>query len=202
MQPPSVHVRRQNGHLLFGSGAIDFAGSGVVHMVGGYAALVGCAILGPRLGRFRADGTVRASSSYCDICVAFHLELQQACEAGWCGARHHPLKLKDLAWSNRITQWKVLPDAVSRAGSLALPQVVDYPAHNYSLFILGVLILWFGWYGFNPGSETAILGAGTSNPVQVAAVATTLAPCASGLTALFVKAMIVRFRTGACAQDR
>ena len=78
----------------------------------------------------------------------------------------------------------------------APPQVVDYPAHNYSLFILGVLILWFGWYGFNPGSETAILGAGTSNPVAVAAVATTLAPCASGLTALFVKAMIVRFRTG------
>jgi Amt family ammonium transporter len=135
---PSSYIGmfRQNGHLLFGSGAIDFAGSGVVHMVGGYAALVGCAILGPRLGRFRADGTV-----------------------------------------------------------------VDYPAHNYSLFILGVMILWFGWYGFNPGSETAILPAGTSNPVAVAAVATTLAPCSSGLTALVVKAMIVRFRTGARHYD-
>jgi len=75
-------------------------------------------------------------------------------------------------------------------------QVVDYPAHNYSLFILGVMILWFGWYGFNPGSQTAILLAGTSNPVQVAAVATTLAPATSGLTALFVKATLSKMRTG------
>ena len=76
-------------------------------------------------------------------------------------------------------------------------QAVDYPAHNYSLFILGVLILWFGWYGFNPGSQTAILAAGTSNPVSVAAVCTTLAPCSAGLTALFVKAMLSKIRTGA-----
>lgn len=62
MSAPATCACRQGPHLssrLFTSGAIDFAGSGAVHMVGGYAALAGCAILGPRMGRFNADGTVR-----------------------------------------------------------------------------------------------------------------------------------------------
>jgi Amt family ammonium transporter len=122
---------RNSGRLLFGTGAIDYAGSGVVHMTGGIAAAVGCAILGPRIGRFRADGTA-----------------------------------------------------------------VEYAAHNYSLFLLGVMILWFGWYGFNPGSSTAILPAGFSTPTQLSAVNTTLAPCASGLTGLFVKAIITKIKHG------
>lgn len=40
-----------------GHGAVDFAGSSVVHMTGGVAALAGGIVLGPRLGKFRADGT-------------------------------------------------------------------------------------------------------------------------------------------------
>lgn len=46
------------GYFAKGSGAIDFAGSGAVHMVGGYAAAAGCWVIGPRIGRFNADGTV------------------------------------------------------------------------------------------------------------------------------------------------
>lgn len=44
------------GNLLLGSGAVDFAGSGVVHMVGGIAGLWGSIVEGPRIGRFDADG--------------------------------------------------------------------------------------------------------------------------------------------------
>ena len=52
--------RSTPANLIFNSGAIDFAGSGAVHMVGGLAAASGCWILGPRIGRYNADGTVRS----------------------------------------------------------------------------------------------------------------------------------------------
>lgn len=44
-------------NLPFGAGAVDFAGSGVVHAVGGMVALAGAMMVGPRIGKFNADGT-------------------------------------------------------------------------------------------------------------------------------------------------
>lgn len=91
----------------------DFAGSTVVHSVGGWAALMGASILGPRLGKYTADGKVNA-----------------------------------------------------------------IPGHNMSIATLGCLILWIGWFGFNPGSELAA----TAN-VPYIAVTTNLAAAAGGCTA-------------------
>ncbi len=41
---------------LFSSGMMDFAGSGVVHMTGGFAGMAGCIMVGPRMGRFDSNG--------------------------------------------------------------------------------------------------------------------------------------------------
>ena len=86
----------------------DFAGSTIVHSVGGWLALVGAFMVGPRIGKYGADGSVRT-----------------------------------------------------------------IPGHNVTLAILGVFILWFGWFGFNPGSELA-----ADNWVMFVALNTALAACA------------------------
>ena len=60
-----------SGYMMgLNSGAIDFAGSGAVHMVGGYAAAAGCFVIGPRIGRFNSDGTVRPQSSLALLLIA------------------------------------------------------------------------------------------------------------------------------------
>ncbi|KAM7269125.1 hypothetical protein ACFE04_024622 [Oxalis oulophora] len=125
---------RTDGNLLFGSGVIDFAGSGVVHMVGGIAGLWGALIEGPRLGRFDKTGR-----------------------------------------------------------SVALR------GHSASLVVLGSFLLWFGWYGFNPGSFLTILRNygesggyyGQWSAVGRTAVTTTLAGCTAALTTLFSKRLLV-----------
>lgn len=81
------------GHWAWGGGwlskmgFIDFAGSTVVHSVGGWAALIGAAMLGPRTGKYSKDGRANA-----------------------------------------------------------------IPGHSITLAALGTFILWFGRFGFNPGS--------------------------------------------------
>lgn len=83
------------GHWIWGGGWLaglgfwDFAGSTVVHSVGGWAALAGVMVLGPRIGKFK-DGKI------------------------------HPI-----------------------------------PGHNMTSAVTGALILWLGWFGFNPGSTMA-----------------------------------------------
>jgi len=101
-------------------GMIDFAGSGVVHMTGGWAALVAAKVVGPRLGRF---------------------------EAG-------------------------IPDST-------------FSGHSAALQVLGTFLLWFGWYGFNPGSTLMIHGA--ARDAARCAVTTTLSACAGAVIGLFVK---------------
>jgi len=110
------------GHWIWGGGwlsklstpFIDFAGSTVVHSVGGWLSLAGAAILGPRIGKYGPDGKSRA-----------------------------------------------------------------IPGHNIPLVALGVFILWFGWFGFNPGSTTA-----ASTNIGLIAVTTNLAAAAGALGAM------------------
>ncbi len=89
----------------------DFAGSGIVHMTGGIAAFMGALFLGPRIGKYDADGKPRA-----------------------------------------------------------------IPGHNIPFAIVGVFILWLGWFGFNPGSELF-----ADAFVMTIAVNTMLAAVAGGL---------------------
>lgn len=105
------------GGWLAEQGFQDFAGSAVVHGVGGFAGLAGALILGPRLGRFVAG--------------------------------------------------KSMP----------------MPGHSVPIAALGVFILWFGWYGFNPGSQLAFQSTADIDATMHIAVTTTLAAAAGGLCA-------------------
>ena len=99
---------------LEGLGFIDFAGSTVVHSIGGWIGLAGAIALGPRIGKYGADGKARA-----------------------------------------------------------------IPGHNLPLAALGVFILWFGWFGFNPGSTTAAI-----TDIALIAVNTNLAAAAGSIAAM------------------
>ncbi|MBN2709366.1 MAG: ammonium transporter [Calditrichaceae bacterium] len=117
------------GGWLEGLGFIDFAGSTVVHSIGGWLALAGAMMLGPRIGKYGPDGMPRA-----------------------------------------------------------------IPGHNIALGALGVFILWFGWFGFNPGSTT--IGDGNIGRI---AVTTNLSAAAASIAALFTSWIIHRKPDGSMA---
>jgi Amt family ammonium transporter len=107
-----------------GTGFHDFAGSTVVHTIGGFIALAGSIVLGPRIGRrFKRDG-----------------------------------------------------------GGPMLP-------HDLTIAASGGLLLWFGWYGFNPGST---LSAMDFEGIGRVAANTTLAACAAGLSAMVIAYIVNR----------
>ncbi|WP_298390401.1 ammonium transporter [Hydrotalea sp.] len=111
------------GHFFpsLGQGFRDFAGSTVVHTIGGVISLAGALVLGPRIGRiFTRDDREKGG----------------------------------------------------------LP-----PAHNLPLATVGAFILWFGWYGFNPGSTLSAIDA---DGIGRIAANTTLAACAASLTAMIL----------------
>ena len=107
------------GHWIWGGGWLakagfyDFSGSTAIHSVGGWAALMGAAFLGPRIGKYRNGDTVAM------------------------------------------------------------------PGHNMSIATLGCLILWLGWFGFNPGSTMAV----DPNAIAHIAITTNTAAAFGGVAA-------------------
>ena len=116
---PVVGAWTWGGGWLSSLGFQDFAGSTIVHGTGGWAALAGALVVGPRLGKFKRDGTVRAT-----------------------------------------------------------------PPSNVVLVTLGVFILWFGWFGFNGGSQLALGSALDAVAMSNVLVNTNLGAAAGVITAL------------------
>lgn len=65
---------------------------------------------------------------------------------------------------------------------------VEFPPHSVALQVLGTFLLWFGWYGFNPGSTLGIVGYG--DIAALCAVTTTLAAASGAVSALFIDTLV------------
>ena len=86
------------------------------------------------------------------------------------------------AWVGLMGAWLVGP-RLGKYGKNGEPRAI--PGHNLTFGALGVFILWFGWFGFNPGSQLAAAGEENSMAIAHIAVTTNLAAAAGALTALF-----------------
>jgi Amt family ammonium transporter len=72
----------------------------------------------------------------------------------------------------------------------------DFPGHSIALQMLGTIILWFGWYGFNAGSALITDSKERDQLLSLCAVNTTLSGGMAGLVALFANYFILERRTG------
>ena len=115
------------GGWLTEMGFSDFAGSTIVHSVGGWAALTGCFILGPRAGKYSSDG-------------------------------------------------KISPIAGA----------------NMPLAALGTFILWFGWFGFNGGSQLALGSAADASAMSIVVVNTNIAACGGVVAAIILSQLMYK----------
>lgn len=87
------------------------------------------------------------------------------------------------AWVGLMGAWLVGP----RLGKYTKEgKARAIPGHNLVLGALGVFILWFGWFGFNAGSQLAASGTDNASAIAHIAVTTNLAAAAGALTALFL----------------
>lgn len=118
------------GGWLANNGYQDFAGSGIVHMLGGVCALVGAFMVGPRNGMFVEETNVG--------CCSFKRDLDK---------------------------------------------VESFRASNMPLVVMGTLILWFGWYGFNCGSTLGFVGSNVDAAGTVA-LNTSIAAGVAGITVM------------------
>jgi Amt family ammonium transporter len=80
-----------------------------------------------------------------------------------------------------------------------LDKPADIPPHSVALQVLGTFILWFGWYGFNPGSTLAVVGYG--DVLALCAVTTTLSASAGAVSALFFDTILGFFADGEAEYD-
>lgn len=93
------------------------------------------------------------------------------------------------AWVGLMGAWLVGPRR-GKYGSDGKPRAI--PGHNLVLGALGVFILWFGWFGFNPGSQLAAAGEDNASAIAHIAVTTNLAAAAGALSALFLTWIIYK----------
>lgn len=79
----------------------------------------------------------------------------------------------------------------------------EFPPHSVALQVLGTFILWFGWYGFNPGSTLMIAAEepGYGNVAAICAVTTTLAGATGCVSALFTDTILGMFSSGDAEYD-